>query len=114
LFPKLAAAPGVGASAKPDPRLGRVLWQLVGGTRGGPNRAKIIEVLANRPLNANQLSEQLQLDYKTVNHHLKVLALNRLIEPAEPQAYGAMYFLTPLMQESLPFLQQILAKIGSK
>jgi DNA-binding transcriptional ArsR family regulator len=71
-------------------------------------------MLANRPLNANQLSEQLQLDYKTVNHHLEVLTLNRLVESVEPQAYGAMYFLTPLMQENLPFLQEILAKIGSK
>lgn len=49
----------------------RILWWLIAGTKGGVNRARIINILNERPYNANQLSEVVDLDYKTVRHHLK-------------------------------------------
>jgi transcriptional regulator, ArsR family len=50
-----------------------VLWQALAGTRGGPNRARILRLLEERPRNANQLAEELDLAYNTVRHHLDVL-----------------------------------------
>ncbi len=49
------------------------LWYVLSGTRGGANRARILRALDERPRNANQLAEDLDLDYKTVRHHLEVL-----------------------------------------
>ena len=62
-----------------DPRFKRVLWYLIGSTKGGANRAKILKLLNERPANPNQLSTVLKLDYKTVLHHLKILSENGLV-----------------------------------
>lgn len=37
----------------------KLLWWLIAGSTGGPNRAKIIMTLHERPSNAHQLSEKL-------------------------------------------------------
>ena len=92
--------------------LKRLLWYLLGGTRGGANRAEILKVLRDRPQNANQLAETLRVDYKTIQHHLRVLEENGLVAPSEKGAYGAVLFLTPKMEEALPLLEEIWSKIG--
>jgi len=92
--------------------LKRLLWYLLGGTRGGPTRAEILKTLRDRPLNANQLAESLRVDYKTIQHHLRVLEENGLAAPSEKGAYGAMIFLTPKMEEAIPYLEEIWSKIG--
>ncbi len=106
------ALPGSGKSSTVDPRFKRILWQLIGGTRGGPNRARIIRLLLDKPCNANQLSKELALDYKTVQHHIKALIDNGLIVPSKEDGYAALYFLTSLMQDHIDILNEILAKIG--
>lgn len=94
-----------------DPRFKRVLWYLIGSTKGGVNRAKIIELLNSRPANPNQIANQLKLDYKTVLHHLKVLSDNGLIITDNRESYGAAYFLTPIMENNYQSFVEILAKI---
>ena len=71
----------------------RILWWMITGNRGGANRARIILTLKAQPLNANQLAQRLEMDYKTVRHHLSVLRRNRLILKVG-EGYGSMYFLT--------------------
>jgi len=95
-----------------DRHLRRLLWYLLGGTRGGPNRAQIIKVLQKRPSNSNQLAETLGVDYKTIQHHVRVLEENGLIAPSEKGVYGAVLFLTPKMEEALPILDEIWSRIG--
>jgi DNA-binding transcriptional ArsR family regulator len=68
-----------------------ILWWLIAGSKGGINRAKIIKELHDRPYNANQITERLGLDYKTVRHHLKVLSENGIIESNSGEKYGTMY-----------------------
>jgi DNA-binding transcriptional ArsR family regulator len=77
----------------------KILWWLIAGSTGGPNRAKIIMELNNRPSNANQLSENLNLNYKTVRHHLKVLEENKVIT-SSGKKYGEMFFLSDKMMVS--------------
>src|SRR5437867_8270571 len=91
-------------SSNEEKHLRRLLWYLLGGTRGGPNRAEILRVLRDRPLNANQLAESLGVDYKTVQHHLRVLEEHGLVGPSDKSTYGALLFLTPKMEEALPLL----------
>ena len=95
-----------------DRYLKRLLWYLFAGTRGGPSRAEIIKALQDRPSNANQLAQTLHVDYKTVQHHVRVLEENGLIVPSEKGTYGAVLFLTPKMEEALPILNEIWSKIG--
>ena len=92
--------------------LKRLLWYILGGTRGGVRRAEILKELQNRPCNANQLAKILRVDYKTVQHHLRVLEENDLIAASEKGAYGAVYLLTPKMEDALPILDEIWSKIG--
>src|SRR5437899_12630394 len=49
------------------------LWYLIGGTRGGINRARIMWTLHDRRYNAHDLATRLALDYNTIRHHLDVL-----------------------------------------
>lgn len=95
-----------------DRYLKRLLWYLFAGTRGGPSRAEIIRVLRNRPCNAHQLAQSLKVDYKTVQHHIGVLEEHGLVAPSEKGAYGALLFLTPKMEDSIPVLNEIWSKIG--
>jgi DNA-binding transcriptional ArsR family regulator len=94
-----------------DPRFKRVLWYLIGSTKGGANRAKILKALSERAANPNQLSTVLKLDYKTVLHHLKVLSENGLVITDDKDKYAAAYFLTPLMENNYESFRAILEKI---
>ena len=94
-----------------DPRFKRVLWYLIGSTKGGANRAKILKALSERPANPNQLSTVLKLDYKTVLHHLKVLSENGLVITDDKDRYGAAYFLSPLMENNYGSFRAILERI---
>jgi DNA-binding transcriptional ArsR family regulator len=89
----------------------RLLWWLVAGSRGGANRVGMIRALKERPYNAHQLSEALGLDYKTVRHHLKVLAENNVVVASGKEQYGAMYFLSPLMEQHYADFLDILAQV---
>ena len=94
--------------------LRRLLWYLLGGTRGGPNRAEIIKTLQNRPCNANQLAETLRVDYKTIQHHIRILEENGLVSLANKGSYGAVLFLTTKMEDALPILDEIWSRIGTR
>ena len=114
-FPLIFASGGRGGSnGYIDPRFKRVLWYLIGSTKGGVNRAKIIDLIYSRPANANQIASELQLDYKTVIHHLRVLSDNGLIVTDNKDSYGAIYFLTPLMEKNYGSFREILVRIGKK
>jgi predicted transcriptional regulator len=98
----------------PDEYAKRILWHFIAGTRGGINRARILKILKDTPKNTNQLAEELHLDYKTVQHHIDVLTQNRLIEPSKQDAYGALYFLSPMMQQNYQAFEEIWVRIGSR
>ena len=112
LFLQSTAKNDSSGSLVADRHLRRLLWYLFAGTRGGPSRAEIIRVLRDRPCNANQLAQSLKVDYKTIQHHLGVLAEHGLVAPSEKGAYGALLFLTPKMEDATPILDEIWSKIG--
>jgi DNA-binding transcriptional ArsR family regulator len=98
------------ASGRP---LKYLLGWLIAGTRGGPTRAKIIETLKENPQNANQLANQLKMDYRTIRHHLKVLEKNKIITTAG-EGYGITYFLSPAMEENYALFEEILKRMWKK
>lgn len=90
-----------------------LLGWLIAGTRGGPTRAKIIEILKETPQNANQLANQLGMDYRTIRHHLKVLEKNRIVTTAG-EGYGTTYFLSPALEENYGIFEEIVNRIWKK
>jgi predicted transcriptional regulator len=82
------------------------------GSRGGQNRVRIVESLKGEPSNSNQLSEKLGLDYKTIQHHLKLLEQNGVIVPSAKGSYGAVFFLTPYFERYFDSVREIWAKFG--
>jgi DNA-binding transcriptional ArsR family regulator len=87
-----------------------LLGWLIAGTRGGATRAKIIETLRENPQNANQIANLLEMDYRTIRHHLKILQKNRIITSAG-DGYGTTYFLSTEMEENYGLFEEILNKL---
>ncbi len=84
-----------------------LIWWLIAGTRGGINRARLINELNNRPYNANQLAKTLDLDYKTVKHHLNVLNKNKMVITCGEGQYGTVYMLSNTMEENFDSFKHI-------
>ena len=96
-----------------DPSFRRAMMYIFVGTRGGYNRVRIVELLREEPMNSNRIAERLDLDYKTVQHHLRLLQENDVIVASSPRGtYGAVYFLTPYVEKHLEVLRRIWAKFG--
>ena len=91
----------------------KVLFWLILGTRGGLNRAKIIKKLNERPYNANQLSEELNLSYRTIRHHIDILEEAKVVKQAGKK-YGKMYFLTDNMEKNYNDFEKIWNQINDK
>ena len=68
---------------------------------------RIIEALIQRPYNANQLSEKLEVDYRTMRHHLKVLTENNVRARPAGGSYGSMYFLSGIMENHIGTFEEI-------
>jgi DNA-binding transcriptional ArsR family regulator len=90
-----------------------VLGWLIAGTRGGVTRAQIIMALKETPQNANQLANLLEMDYRTIRHHTRVLEKNRIITSAGDR-YGLTYFLSPEMERNYALFEEIWEKFGKK
>ena len=90
-----------------------LLWHMIGGTKGGETRAKIINELRERPFNANQLSENLSLDYKTVTYHLRKLEDNGLVESGE-EDYAKMYSISDKLDDEIRVFDDIWEKIDKQ
>ena len=89
----------------------KALWYLFAGSRGGPNRVRIIRELADRPRNANNLAERLELDYNTITHHLDMLQEHDVVEPGGSE-YGKLYFLTDRFEHHWQTFEEISAEVS--
>lgn len=83
-----------------------VLWYVLTGTSGGRNRHRLLCALRERPRNANQLADALELDYTTVRHHLSVLVDHDLLTKTG-DGYGVIYQLSPPVREHWDVIEQI-------
>lgn len=88
----------------------KALWYLFTATRGGTNRVRIVRLLSERPRNANQLAEDLDVSYKTVRHHLDALADHDVVE-AGGEDYGQLYFLTDRFEKHRDTFEEITERL---
>ena len=94
-----------------DTNIKRVMWYLFAAMRGGVTRIRILDLVSKTPSNMNQIGKGLGLDYKTVQHHIKVLEDNRLIT-SEEKRYGTIYFPSQIFEQNRKIFEEITAKIN--
>jgi len=115
--PIRGASTGKGGVDSPtiDPAFKRLLMYLLVGTKGGFNRLQIMKLIHEEPLNPNKIGEKLGLDYKTIQHHLKILRENSIVVTSSPSGtYGAMYFLAPYVEKNIALVDEIWARFGKR
>jgi len=86
-----------------------LVWKVFAGSRGCINRVKIVSQLRETPLNTNQLSNKLGLNYKVVERHLDILDNNGLVIKVGTR-YGVTYFLSSLLESNLNLFDKIADK----
>ncbi len=97
----------------PDRQTKKLLLYLFSGTRGGFTRLKIIALLIERPYNTHQLAKKLELDYKAIQHHMKVLMKNNLITKVGDK-YGAIFHLSNFLEFNIRALDDVFDKLEKK
>ncbi|MGB9124253.1 MAG: winged helix-turn-helix domain-containing protein [Nitrosotalea sp.] len=80
------------------------------GSKGGLNRIRFISLIRNKPLNANQIAKEMNLDYKAVQHHVGVLEKNNMITRVGDK-YGATFFISTFLEVNLNVFDEIVSKL---
>ncbi|WP_268543624.1 ArsR/SmtB family transcription factor [Candidatus Nitrosotenuis cloacae] len=93
-----------------DPYAKRLLWFVFAGSRGGPNRLKLVRMLKERPLNANQLAKEMGLDYKAILHHIGVLEKNNIVTRLG-EKYNVTYFMSNFLEVNMDSFEQIASEL---
>ncbi len=99
--------------AKTNPETKKLFWLLFAGSRGSDNRIRIMSVLRKRPRNTNQLSNELGMEYKGTQHHLKNLEQNNLVKKIGNH-YGVTYYVSELFRHNESAFDEIRDKLSSK
>lgn len=93
-----------------DPDAKRLLWFVFAGSRGGLNRLKIIFKLRENPFNTNQLAKEMGLDYKAIQHHIRVLEKNNMITKVG-EKYNVTYFISTYLEVNMEAFEEIARKL---
>ena len=88
----------------------RLLWFVFAGSRGGLNRLKIISKLRENPFNTNQLAKEMGLDYKAIQHHIRVLEKNNMITKVG-EKYNVTYFISTYLEVNMGAFEEIEGKL---
>ena len=87
-----------------------VFWVLFVESRGGTSRIRIMSALRKRPINRNQLATELGMDYKVVQHHIKILEGNNLVTKFGKN-YGVIYCVSTLFENSEDVFDEIVDRL---
>ena len=98
---------------KPDKQTRKLLFYLFTSTRGGFTRLRIIMSLLDKPYNTHQLSQELELDYKAIQHHMKVLEKNNMVSKIG-EKYGAIFHLSNFLEMNISALDEAIDKLDRK
>ncbi len=112
-FKEIIRSKQIPQQAKTDKHTRKLLLYLFTSTRGGFTRLRIIIHLLDHPYNTHQLAKELDLDYKAVQHHMKVLEKNNLVSKIGVK-YGAIFYLSHLLETNIDALIEAIDKLDRK
>jgi DNA-binding transcriptional ArsR family regulator len=112
-FKEILRSRQISPQRKSDKQTRKLLLYLFTSTRGGFTRLRIIIHLLDKPYNTHQLAQALELDYKAVQHHLKVLEKNNLVSKIG-EKYGAIYHLSNFLELNIHTLEEAIDKLDRK
>lgn len=112
-FKEILRSRQISPQRKPDKQTRKLLLYLFTSTRGGFTRLRIIIHLLDKPYNTHQLAQALELDYKAVQHHLKVLEKNNLVSKIG-EKYGAIFHLSNFLEVNIHTLEEAIDKLDRK
>ncbi len=112
-FKEIIRSKQVSAQRKPDKQTRKLLLYLFTSTRGGFTRLRIIMHLLDQPYNTHQLSKELDLDYKAIQHHMKVLEKNNMVSKIG-EKYGAIFHLSTFLEINIGALNEAIEKLDKK
>ena len=96
-----------------DPYAKKLLWFIFTGSRGGINRLKIVNLLKQQPYNANQLAKEMNLDYKAIIHHIRILEKNNIIIKIG-EKYNVTFFISNFLEVNMESYNEIVQKLEQK
>ncbi len=87
-----------------------VFWLLFVRSRGATNRIRIMSALRKKPSNRSQLATELDVGYKAIQHHLKVLEKNNLVIKTGNR-YGLTFCVSALFKHNENVFDEIVDKL---
>ncbi len=96
-----------------DRQTKKLLIYMFTGTSGGFTRLRIIMLLLDRPYNTHRLAQQMGLDYKAVQHHLRVMEKNNMVSKIG-EKYGAQYHVSNFLEYNISALLEAVDKLERK
>ena len=112
-FKEIIKSKQISEQRKPDKQTRNLLLYLFTSTRGGFTRLRIIIHLLEKPYNTHQLAQKLDLDYKAVQHHMKVLEKNNMVSKIG-EKYGAIFHLSNFLEMNITALDEAIDKLDKK
>ncbi|NNM02163.1 MAG: winged helix-turn-helix transcriptional regulator [Nitrosopumilus sp.] len=112
-FKEIIRSKQVPQQRKPDKQTRKLLLYLFTSTRGGFTRLRIVIHLLEKPYNTHQLAQTLDLDYKAVQHHMKVLEKNNMVSKIG-EKYGVIYHLSNFLELNIHTLEEAIDKLDRK
>ncbi len=112
-FKEIIRSRPVSTQRKPEKQTRKLLLYLFTSTRGGFTRLRIIMHLLDQPYNTHQLAKVLDLDYKAVQHHMKVLQKNNMVSKIG-EKYGAIFHLSNFLEINISALDEAIDKLDRK
>ncbi len=112
-FKEIIKSKQISEQRKPDKQTRTLLLYLFTSTRGGFTRLRIIIHLLEKPYNTHQLAQKLDLDYKAVQHHMKVLEKNNMVSKTG-EKYGAIFHLSNFLEMNINALDEAIDKLDKK
>ena len=112
-FKEIIKSKQISEQRKPDKQTRTLLLYLFTSTRGGLTRLRIIIHLLEKSYNTHQLAQKLDLDYKAVQHHMKVLEKNNMVSKIG-EKYGAIFHLSNFLEMNINALIEAIDKLDKK